>query len=72
MFSNSPRVRQIIYGLAIAAQIASLFVAIVNPELAAAFLSASAILGTVATSVAISNVHPTGIIEQYEPNVDGA
>lgn len=59
MFSNSPRVRQVIYGLAIAAQIASFFLSINFPELAAAFVSASGVLATVAGVTALSNVPPS-------------
>ena len=56
MFSNSPRIRQVIYGLAIAAQIASFFVAIINPALADAFVATAGVLATVAGVTAISNV----------------
>lgn len=77
MFSNSPRVRQIVYGLAVASQIASFFVAIVNPDLANAFVATAGVLSTVAGVTALSNVHPVGVIEPYEnglgdlPKVDG-
>ena len=56
MFSNSPRVRQIVYGLAIASQIASFFVAIVNPDLANAFVATAGVLSTVAGVTALTNV----------------
>ncbi len=77
MFSNSPRVRQIVYGLAIAAQIASFFVAIVNPDLANAFVATAGVLSTVAGVTALTNVHPTAIVDPYSnglgdlPKVDG-
>jgi len=56
MFSNSPRIRQAIYGVAIAAQIASFFVAIVDAALADAFVATAGVLATVAGVTALSNV----------------
>lgn len=56
MFSNSPRVRQIVYGLAIAAQIASFFVALYSPDLANAFVATAGVLSTVAGVTALTNV----------------
>lgn len=58
MFSNSPRIRQGIYALAVAAQVASFFVALVNAELAAAFLSTSGVLAAVAGVTALTNITP--------------
>lgn len=77
MFSNSPRVRQIVYGLAIAAQIASFFVALYSPDLANAFVATAGVLSTVAGVTALTNVHPNAVIAPYEnglgelPKVDG-
>ena len=77
MFSNSPRVRQIVYGLAIASQIASFFVAIINPDLANAFVATAGVLSTVAGVTALTNVHANAVIEPYSnglgdlPKVDG-
>jgi hypothetical protein len=58
MFSNNPRIRQAIYGLAIAAQVASFFVTLVNAELAAAFLATSGVLAAVAGVTALTNITP--------------
>lgn len=58
MFTNSPRIRQIIYGLAIAAQIASFFVALINPDLATAFVSTAGVLAAVAGVTALANITP--------------
>lgn len=58
MFTNSPRIRQIIYGLAIAAQIASFFVALISPDLATAFVSTAGVLAAVAGVTALSNITP--------------
>lgn len=66
MFSNSPRVRQIVYGLAVASQIASFFVAIVNPDLANAFVATAGVLSTVAGVTALTNITPAAPI----PGVD--
>lgn len=77
MFSNSPRVRQIVYGLAIASQIASFFVALYSPDLANAFVATAGVLSAVAGVTALTNVHPNAVIEPYEnglgelPKVDG-
>lgn len=65
MFSNSPRVRQIVYGLAIASQVASFFVAIINPDLANAFVATAGVLSTVAGVTALTNVHPNAVIDPY-------
>ena len=59
MFSDSPTVRKVIYGIAIAAQLASFFLVISFPELAAAFVSASGLLAGVAGATALSNITPT-------------
>ena len=66
MFTNSPRIRQGIYIIAVAAQVASFFVAIVNAELAAAFLSASGVLAAVAGVTALTNVHANAIVDPYD------
>ena len=66
MFSNSPKIRQGIYIIAVAAQVASFFVAIVNAELAAAFLSASGVLAAVAGVTALTNVHANAIVDPYD------
>lgn len=58
MFSNSPRIRQAIYGLAVVAQIASFFVQIVNADLAAAFVNTAGVLAAVAGVTALSNITP--------------
>lgn len=58
MFTNSPRIRQAIYGLAVASQIASFFVALINPDLAAAFVSTAGVLSTVAGVTALANITP--------------
>lgn len=58
MFTNSPRIRQGIYLLAIAAQIASFFVTIINPDLAVAFVSTAGLLTVVAGGTALSNLTP--------------
>lgn len=72
MFSNSPKIRQAIYALAVASQVASFFVALINAELAAAFLSTSGVLAAVAGVTALTNITPpVGSIDSYTPNVDG-
>lgn len=58
MFQNHPKVRVAIYGLAIASQIASFFVILVNPDLAVAFVSTAALLTTVAGVQALTNITP--------------
>lgn len=58
MFNDSPSVRKAIYGVAIAAQIASFFLVITFPELAAAFVATSGLLASVAGATALSNVTP--------------
>lgn len=63
MFSNSPRIRQGIYALAIVSQIASFFVALINPDLAAAFVSTAGVLSTVAGVTALSNVAYPAVVE---------
>ncbi len=77
MFSNSPRIRQAIYALAIAAQIASFFVQIIDAAIADALLATAGVLAAVAGVTALSNVHPTAVIDPYSnglgdlPKVDG-
>jgi hypothetical protein len=77
MFSNSPRIRQTIYAVAVAAQIASFFVQIFDAAIADALLATAGVLATVAGVTALSNIHPNAVIEPYEnglgdlPKVDG-
>lgn len=59
MFSDSPTVRKVIYGIAIAAQIASFFLVISFPDLAAALVAASGLLASVAGATALSNITPS-------------
>jgi len=56
VFANYPIIRAVIYGLAVAAQVASFFVALYSPELAGAFVSASGVLATVAGVTALANI----------------
>ena len=56
MLSSHPTVRVILYVVALVAQIVSFFVAITSPELAAAFVSTSTVLGAAAAGTALSNV----------------
>lgn len=56
MFSNHPKIRIGIYCLAVASQIASFFVVLTDPDLAAAFVSTSTVLTSVAGVTAVSNV----------------
>jgi hypothetical protein len=56
MFSHSPRVRQVIYALAVAAQIASFFITLTNAELAVAFVSTATVLTALAGGTALSNI----------------
>jgi len=58
MFTNSPRIRQVIYGLALAAQIASFFVSLFDAALADAFVATAGVLATVAGVTALSNISP--------------
>lgn len=58
MFNDSPTVRKVIYAAAIAAQVASFFLVISFPELAAAFVSTAGLLTTVAGVTALSNITP--------------
>lgn len=58
MFNDHPTVRKAIYGLAIAAQIASFFLVISFPELAAACVSTSGVLAAVAGATALTNINP--------------
>jgi hypothetical protein len=59
MFSDSPTVRKIIYGLAIASNVASFFLTATFPDLSAAFLATSTLLTGVAGVTALSNITPT-------------
>lgn len=58
MFSNYPKVRIGIYATAVAAQIASFFLVISFPDLAAAFVSTSGLLAGVAGVTALTNITP--------------
>ena len=55
MLTNHPKVRLVIYILAIASLVASFFVVQFSPELATAFVSTSSVLGSVAGVTAIAN-----------------
>lgn len=59
MFSSHPTVRAVIYGLAIAAQIAAVFIRLYAPDLADAFGAAAVILASVAGVQALTNLSPT-------------
>lgn len=56
MLSSHPTARVVLYVAALIAQVASFFVAITSPELAAAFVSTSTVLGAAAAGTALSNV----------------
>jgi uncharacterized membrane protein HdeD (DUF308 family) len=56
VFTDSPIIRKVIYALAIAAQIASFFLTVSFPDLAAAFVATAGVLSTVAGVTALSNV----------------
>ena len=56
MFSNSPRIRQAIYGLAIVSQIASFWAAVFAPDLVVPLVSTSTLLTFVAGGTALSNM----------------
>lgn len=56
MLKNYRTVRVILYVLGIVAQVASFFVTIVSPELAAAFTQTANVLGAVALGTAVTNV----------------
>ena len=58
MFTDSPTVRKVIYGVAIASQVASFFLVISMPDLATAFVSTSGLLASVAGVTALSNITP--------------
>lgn len=58
MFTNYPTIRIGIYVAAVAAQIASFFLVISYPDLAAAFVSTSGLLAAVAGVTALTNVTP--------------
>lgn len=61
MFAEHPVVRAVIYGLAIAAQIAAVFIRLYAPDLADAFGAAAVILASVAGVQALTNLSPTYI-----------
>lgn len=63
MFSNSPRIRQAIYCLAIASQIASFWAAVFAPDLVVPFVATSGLLTTVAGGTALSNVAYPAVVE---------
>lgn len=56
MLSSHPTVRLILYVAALIAQVVSFFVAIGSPDLAAAFVSTSTVLGAAAAGTAITNL----------------
>ena len=58
MLSQYPYIRVAIYVLAIASQIASFFVVLVDKDLALAFVSTSTLLTGVAGYAALSNLSP--------------
>lgn len=58
MFTNYPAIRTGIYVAALAAQIASFFLVLSFPDLAAAFVATSGLLASVAGVTALSNVTP--------------
>ncbi|MCU1440002.1 MAG: hypothetical protein JWP85_999 [Rhodoglobus sp.] len=58
MLSKYPAVRVAIYLLAVASQIASFFVFIVNKDLASAFVSTSSVLTAIAGVTALTNITP--------------
>jgi len=58
MLSSHPTARVVLYVAALIAQIVSFFVAITSPELAAAFVSTSTVLGAAAAGTALSNIDP--------------
>lgn len=58
MLAKYPYVRVAIYLLAVASQIASFFVVIVNKDLATAFVSTSSVLAAVAGLTALTNLTP--------------
>ncbi len=58
MLANHPTARVILYVAALLAQIASFFVTLTSPELGAAFVSTSTVLGAAAAGTALSNVTP--------------
>lgn len=68
MLSNHPRIRVAVYLLAIAAQVAAVFVRIYSPELGEAFSSTANILAAVAGVTALANVS-TGFTEQQIADV---
>jgi hypothetical protein len=73
MFSDTPLVRKVIYGLAIAAQIAAFFIRIYSPELADAFTNTANLLGTLAGVTALTNITPKKALytlEDFENHLD--
>lgn len=66
MLKNHKNIRVVIYIVGIVAQIASLFVSIVSPELGAAFSQTSDILGTVALGTALTNLSDVTGDDEYQ------
>lgn len=58
MLTQHPRIRIAVYVAALAAQIASFFVALSSPELGVAFVSTATVLSAAAGVTALSNVTP--------------
>jgi hypothetical protein len=56
MLSSHPTARVVLYVAALIAQVVSFFVALTSPELAAAFVSTSTVLGAAAAGTALSNI----------------
>lgn len=66
MFSNHPVVRAVIYGLAVAAQIAAIFIRLYAPDLADAFNATANILAGVAGVQALTNLAPSYVTVEGE------
>ena len=58
MLSNHPKIRVGLYVAALASQIASFFVAVINLELAGAFVATAGVLSTAAGIAALTNITP--------------
>lgn len=72
MFAEHPVVRAVIYGLAIAAQIAAVFIRLYAPDLADAFGAAAVILASVAGVQALTNIGPSNVGKHVRENgLDG-
>ena len=58
MLSNHPKIRIGLYIAALASQVASFFVAVINIDLAGAFVATSGVLSTAAGIAALTNITP--------------